>query len=288
MPRSSLPWLILGTVAVATALTWFTLTRGGASVATAAPSERHALAPFHELEVGGVASIVLKQGDIEAVEVEIGGRAVVEANVSDGRLVVRARDRRRWWNRLFGRRLADPPTITIHLRNLDKLALSGNVRVAIPRLATPTLWIGASGGATLSIDDLKANTLRVDGSGALKADVAGRVEDEHVTISGAGSYRAEHLRATNATVSVSGVGKVAVHAERTLRADISGAGLIEYAGDPQVTEHVSGIGRVKRLDSTVVPGLRIAAHRDVCNVVTGTWLLTDSNATAARTRLLHS
>ena len=33
MPRSSLPWLILGTVAVATALTWFTLTRGGASVA---------------------------------------------------------------------------------------------------------------------------------------------------------------------------------------------------------------------------------------------------------------
>ena len=59
-------------------------------------------------------------------------------------------------------------------------------------------------------------------------------------------------------MSVSGVGKVAVHAEQTLRADISGAGLIEYAGNPQVTEHVSGIGRVKRIESTAVPGMRIA------------------------------
>ena len=51
---------------------------------------------------------------------------------------------------------------------------------------------------------------------------------------------------------------VVVHAERTLRASISGAGLIEYVGDPEVIEHVSGMGRVKRRDSSVMPGMRVA------------------------------
>jgi hypothetical protein len=109
-----------------------------------------------------------------------------------------------------------------------------------------------------NIDDLQATSLRVDGSGALKAEIAGRVDDEHVSISGAVNYRAERLRATNATVSVSGVANVVVHAERKLRASISGAGLIEYVGDPEVTEHVSGMGRVKRRDSSVMPGMRVA------------------------------
>ena len=117
-----------------------------------------------------------------------------------------------------------------------------------------TLAIGASGGASLVIDDLRATTLRVDGSGALKADIAGQVDDEHVSISGAGSYNAERLRATNATVSVGGVAKVIVHAERKLRASISGAGLIEYVGDPEVTEEVSGMGRVRRRGPAATPG----------------------------------
>ena len=78
-----------------------------------------------------------------------------------------------------------------------------------------------------------------------------------MSISGAGSYNAERLRATNATISVIGVGNVVVNAEKTLRASISGAGIIEYIGDPQVTEHVSGMGRVRRHDSSA-PRMRVA------------------------------
>lgn len=259
MTRSPLPWLILATVGVAAALAWFTLTRGGASVGHRTSLEHHALAPFHELEVGGSATVLLVQGDAEAIDVDGAKRGnAIDASVANGRLVVSSRDRRRWWGRLFGRRASEPPTITIHFRNLDRLALSGNVKVSAPRLEASSLRIGASGGTALSIDDLRAATLRVDGSGALEADLAGRVEEEHVSISGAGSYRAERLRAVDATVSVSGVGNVVVHAERKLRASISGAGLIEYVGNPDVTEHVSGIGRVRRRDAADAPGVRIA------------------------------
>ena len=82
MPRSSLPWLVLGAIALSAALAWFTLTRG-ASVGVSSALERHDLPPFHELEIGGAADVTLLQGDAEAVEVEPQARAiVVEAIVS--------------------------------------------------------------------------------------------------------------------------------------------------------------------------------------------------------------
>jgi hypothetical protein len=260
MHRSALPWIILAAVLLSAVLAWLTLTRGAGPVR--APVVRHlALSSFHELEVGGAADVVLVQGSAEAIDVDDVGRSVVEAHVTDGRLVIRARDRRRWWNHLFRHEEAEAPTITLHIRNLDRLLLTGTVNVTAPRLQAQSLHIGASGGTTLAIEDLVATTLRVDGSGALNADLGGRVDDQHVSISGAGTYNAARLKATNATVSVSGVGNVIVNAERTLKASISGAGVIEYLGDPQVTENVSGLGRVRRRDAPA-PGMRVAGY---CN-----------------------
>ena len=258
MSRSPLPWLILGAVAIAALLSWLTLTRGGPSAVSAPASEHYPLAPFHEIEIGGTAEVTVVQGPVEAIDVEASPRTVVNARVTSGRLLIHARDRRRWWSRLLGHRATEGASVVVHVKTLDKLALTGNVKVSVPELSTTTFRIGASGGATLVVDDLQATTLRVDGSGALKADIAGQVDDQRVSISGAGTYRAERLRSTNATVHVSGVGNVLVNVERKLRASISGAGLIEYVGDPEVVENVSGIGRVRRRDTSTAPGMRVA------------------------------
>lgn len=261
MPRHSLPWLILAAVIVASALAWLTLSRSGAPGGREAmASESQSLPPFHEIEIGGVANVTLVQGDTESIDIEAPAQGVsVNVNVSDGRLAISSRDRRRWWNGLFGRVNGQPAVVTIHFRTLDVLALTGTVRLTAPRVTTTNLRVAASGGSHLSIEDLRATSLRVSGSGALHADLAGRVDDENVAISGAGAYRAEGLHAVHATVAVSGVGKVVLHAEKTLRASISGAGVIEYVGDPQVTEHVSGMGRVRRHESSTPPGMRVAS-----------------------------
>ena len=50
-----------------------------------------------------------------------------------------------------------------------------------------------------------------------------------------------------------------VNARKTLNASISGAGVVEYIGDPVVKESISGAGRVKRRDAaTQLPPV---AHR---------------------------
>ena len=260
MQRSSLPWLIAGAVVVAAALAWWTLTRGGGVAAEPSlPLEHHDLAPFHTIRVGGVATVTLVQGDAEAIDVDYGRGVSVNADVSNGRLTISAHDRRRWWARLLGERQSAPARITVRFRTLDAISLSGSVKLSVPKLETQELRIAAEGGSSLAIDDLRATSLHVSGAGALQAELAGQVDEEHVAISGAGSYRADRLRAADVVVSVSGVGNVVLRAERTLEASISGAGVIEYTGDPVVTEHVSGIGRVKRRDANEAHGIRVAA-----------------------------
>jgi hypothetical protein len=276
MPRTSLPWLVLATIVVSAGLAWWTLTRSiGGEPGTRL--EHRDLAPFHAIEVGGNAAVTLLQAQVDSIDVEAAGRTSVVAEVSEGRLVIHARDRRRWWNGLLGRRAPLAPHVTVRFRTLDAIVLTGNVKIVAPELSTPTLHIRASGGSALAIDDLRAASLHVDGSGALDAKVAGRVEKEQVTISGAGSYRAEQLVATDASVSVSGVGNVIVHATDTLDASISGAGIIEYAGNPAVTQHVSGIGRVRRREPAHGSGLTTAAAPAQCNTASGEpWSLKNS------------
>jgi hypothetical protein len=40
-----------------------------------------------------------------------------------------------------------------------------------------------------------------------------------------------------------------VNARKKLNASISGAGMVEYLGDPVVTQSISGAGRVKRRET---------------------------------------
>ena len=51
-----------------------------------------------------------------------------------------------------------------------------------------------------------------------------------------------------------------VNAAKTLNVDISGAGSVEYLGDPKVTERVSGAGKVRRRDATADSHLQVAAR----------------------------
>jgi hypothetical protein len=258
MHRSTLPLLILAAVVVAALLAWWTLSRGIGVEAGDQRARHEPLPPFHRIELGGSADVTLVQSDAESIDVQAARYARVVADVVDGRLRVRAEDRRRWWNRLFGGRSPSTPRITLRFRTLDVIDANGSVKIRAGRLDAQSLRIAASGGASLAIDDLQAASLRVSGSGALAAKIAGRVGQQSVSISGAGSYQAEKLVADDATVNVSGVGEVVVHAEKTLRANISGAGVIEYTGDPVVTEHVSGIGRVKRRGPQRAGGLQTA------------------------------
>ena len=257
MRRLSLPLVVAACVALAALLTWLVLssagfgdraTRADAGPARADPATR-ALPPFTRLDVSGMAEVVLVQGAAESVAVAAGGRkaAPVEAQVRGDTLYLTAIDDSRWWDRLFGSGVR-PAHVVVNVRELAQVDAAGTVKLTAGSLRAPALKIAGAGGTEIRIDDLQAQKLELAGAGALKAEIAGSVTEQSVAISGAGEYRGARLASDTASVSVAGAGKVIVNVRRSLDAAISGAGSVEYVGDPKVTERISGLGRVQRRD----------------------------------------
>ena len=95
-----------------------------------------------------------------------------------------------------------------------------------------------------TITGLNANSLAATLGGAGTLTLTGSVNEQVVTISGAGNYQAAELSSTSAVINVRGAGDADVSANGTLDANISGAGDITYSGSPTVTQNITGSGSV--------------------------------------------
>jgi len=253
MRRFALPLVILGCVLLAALLTWVALSKasfGGRAPRAEAgePTVTEAMPAFKRLDVSGTAELLLVQGDVESVALPVRSRkkGFVTAQVRNGTLYVESEDNSRWWDMVFGNDSNRTPQVVVTFKGIEDIAAAGTVKLTAGAFKAADLRVAGAGGTYIKIDDLTAQQLRLSGAGALRADVAGRVVDQTVTLSGAGEYRAGKLMSQNATVTVAGAGKVLVNAQKTLKATISGAGSVDYIGNPQVTERVSGVGSVSR------------------------------------------
>lgn len=257
MRRFTLPLVIAGCVALAALLTWLAVSHANFGRRAPPPSAAareapvvQALPPFHRLDVSGTAEVELVQGDTESVALPAGASrsGYLSAEVRDGTLYLEGADASHWWDMVIGDG-GHTQKVVVNVKNLDAISAAGTMRLSAASLKADSLRVSGAGGTMIRIDDLAARELRLTGAGALRADLAGRVAEQNVTITGAGDFRGAKLVSQDATVTVAGAGKVVVNAEKTLKATISGAGSVEYLGDPKVTERISGAGRVRRRDA---------------------------------------
>ncbi len=249
MNRTVLTIVALIAILVAVGGAWWVVMHASASGSPGDTiSDQRALQPFRQVTLDGNAEVTLVQGSSEAIAIEVTGGSVVHAEVRDGVLMIHADDERRWWSYIHGgtRRA---PRITVTFHELDALRASGAIKLGAERLRTDALALRFSGAAAVRVGALEARTLTLNGSGAFKADVAGRVDEQRISISGAGDYRAGDLVSDRASISVSGAGRVLVNAQKALDVDLSGAAKVDYKGDPKVTQRVSGVGRIRRHES---------------------------------------
>ncbi len=101
---------------------------------------------------------------------------------------------------------------------------------------------GAGDAEVMGID---SRYFRVVVSGAGNITAFGEAGEQDVTISGAGRYDAEGVNSRTATITVSGAAFARVRVSGQLNVNISGAGVVEYYGDPVL--NVSGDGSVRRM-----------------------------------------
>ncbi len=171
--------------------------------------------------------------------------------------MIQSSERRRWWSFIFGGG-SRTPRIVVTFTNLEAIGASGTVNIRSDELKVDRLAISAFGAASIKFAGFDAKVLVIDGSGAIKADIAGRVAEQSISMSGAGDYRAAGLASERARIAVSGAGRVVVNATKSLDVEISGAGTVDYLGNPEVTKKVSGAGRVRRREAAQEPDHALA------------------------------
>src|SRR5204862_5664202 len=184
-------------------------------------SESRPVKDFTGLELHGSGKLIIEQSDVESLTVTADDNLLPDltSEVRNSRLVLGTKD--------F---LNINPTGFVTYKLLVKKLNS----------------IDVSGGAEIDAKGLLTDSLSVNVSGAGDITITGETGDQTISISGAGKYRADGLKSKKASVNISGIGSALLAVSEHLDVHVSGAGEVEYIGDPQVTQDVSGAGTVRK------------------------------------------
>jgi len=196
--------------------------------------------PFDRIEIDGSGQVRLVQGERDEVFVSGDERMQegVQIDRSGSRLHVSLPGAWKFWNN-------GKAQVEIRMRNVSRITMSGAADLYAPGvIRSSQLGIDIAGAGLTHFDDLRAEKLGFTISGSGEGQLAGRVEEMRLSVSGRGKVTAGQLQVGNAHVSISGVGNADLWVTDNLRVDISGAGHVTYAGQPKIRQSISGLGSV--------------------------------------------
>ena len=182
-------------------------------------SERRELPPFDAVELAGSNQVTIRSGGEQSVVVHADDNLLdrVTTRVSNGTLVI--------GNEAGGFTTRNPIRVDVVVPSVNELTLSGS---------------GTIDAAGIDVDEL---TVALSGSGAVSA--SGRAQRIDVELNGSGDVQLHDLVARDVRATMSGTGRIAVHATDSLEAAVPGTGSIVCTGSPsQVRKSVTGVGSV--------------------------------------------
>jgi hypothetical protein len=214
--------LVVIVLLIAALLVWYFTRVQGSGIAKTETREVHGVSA---ISFTGVGRVVVEQGTTESLTVTADDNILplLETQVNDGTLVIGVKS-----NNIFntGFNPRTPIEFKVVVKELTRIALIGAGDANVRKLKTDKLDVSITGVGNLTI--------------------SGSTDHLNVTLSGTGTFQGEDFAAKSANVTCSGTGNAVVKVSEKLDANVSGVGSIEYIGNPQVTEKVSGIGQVKK------------------------------------------
>lgn len=202
-------------------------------------SEERKIANVDGVVMSFVGDLRITQGDEEKLVITADDNVLplITTEVRDGVLTIGSKSS-------VGLQATTKLQYDLTVRDLNSLRLTGAGNASVDGLKTDDLRLAITGAGNLSVQNLDASSLDVALNGLGSMEVSGDVARQEVSMTGAGSYSAGDLRSGAADVLIAGLGSATVWAVETLDATISGAGNIDYYGDPVVTQEVTGLGNI--------------------------------------------
>jgi hypothetical protein len=202
-------------------------------------TETRAVSGFAAIDLRGIGQVVLTVGQPEALTVEAEDNLLAEISttVSGDTLILELKQ---------GRPMK-PIVYWVTARQVTSLSTSGAGDIEAAALATSRLRTSQSGAGNIRLGQLDAQELESSLAGAGSLDVRGTAPRFVATISGVGKINARELAVRDAQVTVTGAGDAALRVSDSLRVRISGAGNVEYVGNPRVEREITGLGEVRQV-----------------------------------------
>jgi hypothetical protein len=233
--------LLLAAVVAESGCMEYECERGSGNVETITRS----IEPFHSLDSRIPGNVFIEQGDSSLkIEAEDNILPLLETNVENGVLVIRAKER-----------ICPQKTIKIYagMEEVRSLSLSGSgdITGTMPISSENLdLTITGSGDIELETNTSSLKSL-ISGSGDIL--LKGNASSHEIDIEGSGNIDALELRTEVTRVSIRGSGNANVYADRKLDTNISGSGNVFYEGNPEeFNMQVSGSGEVKSKDRKII------------------------------------
>jgi hypothetical protein len=132
-------------------------------------------------------------------------------------------------------------TLVVSTRGSFEPVVPLTVEVTVPELAGATL----SGVGSLDLDGVQAETFRLRLTGVGLVVATGTAGNLDASLAGVGEASLESPVARDVVATLSGDGRLGVHATRSLAGILRGAGEIVYVGHPKtVSRDITGTGAI--------------------------------------------
>lgn len=197
------------------------------------------VADFDAVELRGRGRMTIEIGDSESLSISADDNllSLITTEVVDERLIVDV----------------DPvvdPTEELEFRvtvtELSVVAVAGSGSIVTSGLDGGVLDLSVSGSGRVAARMLALDRIEASISGSGQIEVEGTAQSLDVSVSGSGHFAGSDLEAATGTVSVSGSGTAVVDVVEELEAVVSGSGIIDYLGDPDLVQRISGSGDVRQ------------------------------------------
>ena len=213
-------------------------------------TETRELGAFNQISMRGVGKMFIKQGKeqevtIEGDEISI---SLISTNVEDGKLIIEiGRD---WIEKVSaGLNFFSSHDVRFHItvKALDELEIAGAADVEAKDIKSNDFRLKMIGASNVKMMNLTADSLRTEIPGAGKIIIDGKVDDQTVSLAGAGNFSGHKLKSKTAKVTLSGVGSAQLWVTGELDVTIAGVGSVEYYGNPIIKQSVTMLGKVTSL-----------------------------------------
>ncbi|SHI91203.1 phage shock protein C (PspC) family protein [Hymenobacter daecheongensis DSM 21074] len=215
-----------------------------ASPADYGPERRNFnLSGFRQIEASGAYRVYVRQGPEFKAEAAGNDRELRNLRVdTDGDQLVISSRRESFFSGFASNR--KPVLIRVQLPELRGLELSGACQANVAGFSGPSLRVDQSGASNAMLN-VKVTRLVLDLNGACRTDLRGTATELAVDGSGACQVNALGMPVQRAEFDLSGISKAKVRVSDRLRAELSGASRLQYAGQPtSIQKDLSGSSRV--------------------------------------------